>query len=144
MAARAVFVPLETAALLGLTHLLFRVPVRGSLLDLALVITLGTACFSALGALLASRAQTMETASGLVNLIQMPMLVGSGVFFATSRFPAVLQPVIHALPLTAANDALRAVVNDGAALSACLPQAAVLVAWGAASFVVAVRVFRWQ
>ncbi len=143
MAARAVFVPLETAALLGLTHLLFRVPVRGSLLDLALVITLGTACFSALGALLASRAQTMETASGLVNLIQMPMLVGSGVFFATSRFPAAVQPVIQALPLTAANDALRAVMLEGRPLSALGGELAVMAAWGLVSFVATVKLFRW-
>ncbi|MHB8079472.1 MAG: ABC transporter permease, partial [Candidatus Krumholzibacteriia bacterium] len=143
MLARAVFVPLETAALLGLTHLLFRVPVRGSLLDLSAVIVLGTLCFSALGALLASRAQTMETASGLINLTQMPMLVMSGVFFATSRFPAALQPVIRALPLTAANDALRAVMLEGRPLSALGGELVVMAVWGLVSFVATVKLFRW-
>jgi len=143
MLARAVFVPLETAALLGLTHLLFRVPVRGSLLDLAIVIVLGTACFSALGALLASRAQSMETASGLINLTQMPMLVMSGVFFATSRFPSALQPVIRALPLTAANDALRAVMLEGRPLSALGGELAVMAIWGLVSFAATVKLFRW-
>jgi ABC-type multidrug transport system permease subunit len=143
MLARAVFVPLETAALLGLTHLLFRVPLRGSLLDLSVVIVLGTACFSALGALLASRAQTMETASGLINLIQMPMLVMSGVFFATSRFPAAVQPLIQALPLTAANDALRAVMLEGRPLSALGGELAVMAAWGLVSFIATVKLFRW-
>ncbi len=143
MLARAVFVPLETAALLGLSWLLFRVPLRGSLLDLALVVAFGTAAFSALGALLASRAQTMETASGLVNLTQMPMLVMSGVFFATERFPAALQPFIQALPLTAANDALRAIMLEGRPLAALGGELAVIAVWGLASFVGAVKLFRW-
>lgn len=143
MLARAVFTPLETAALLGLTHWLFGVPVRGSLLDLAILIAFGTACFSALGALVASRAQTMETASGLVNLTQMPMLVMSGVFFATSRFPEAMQPFIHALPLTATNDVLRAVMLEGQPLAAQGSELLVLAVWGVASFVGAVKLFRW-
>lgn len=143
MLARAVFTPLETAALLGLTHWLFDVPVRGSLLDLAILIAFGTACFSALGALVASRAQTMEMASGLVNLTQMPMLVMSGVFFATSRFPEAMQPFLHALPLTATNDVLRAVMLEGQPLTALGGELLVLAVWGAVSFVGAVKLFRW-
>jgi ABC-type multidrug transport system permease subunit len=143
MLARAVFTPLETAALLGLTHWLFGVPVRGSLLDLTILVAFGTACFSALGALVASRAQTMETASGLVNLTQMPMLVMSGVFFATSRFPEAMQPFIHALPLTATNDVLRAVMLEGQPLAAQGGELLVLAVWGVASFVGAVKLFRW-
>lgn len=143
MLARAVFTPLETAALLGLTHWLFDVPVRGSLLDLAILIAFGTASFSALGALVASRAQTMEMASGLVNLTQMPMLVMSGVFFATSRFPEAMQPFIHALPLTATNDVLRAVMLEGQPLTALGGELLVLAVWGVASFVGAVKLFRW-
>lgn len=143
MLARAVFTPLETAALLGLTHWLFDVPVRGSLLDLAILIAFGTASFSALGALVASRAQTMEMASGLVNLTQMPMLVMSGVFFATSRFPEAMQPFIHALPLTATNDVLRAVMLEGQPLAAQGGELLVLAVWGVVSFVGAVKLFRW-
>ncbi len=143
MLARIVFVPLETAALLGLTHLLFRVPVRGSLIDLTLVIAAGILSFSALGALIASRTQSMEAASGLINLAQLPMLVMGGVFFATSRFPEVLQPFIHALPLTATNDALRAIMLEGRSVTALGGDLAVLAAWGVISFVGAVKLFRW-
>jgi len=143
MLARILFVPLETAALLGLTHVLFHVPIRGSLIQLAIVIALAILAFSALGALIAARTQSLEAASGLINLAQIPMLVLSGVFFATSRFPAALQPVIRALPLTATNDALRAIMLEGRSLVTLGPELAVLAAWCLVSFVGAVKLFRW-
>jgi hypothetical protein len=55
-----------------------------------------------------------------------------------------MRPLVDALPLTALNDALRAVVNDGASLASTWPQLSVLAAWGALSYVLALRVFRWQ
>ena len=55
--------------------------------------------FSALGLLISSRAKTMEAASGLMNLVMLPMWILSGVFFSASRFPAVIQPFVRALPL---------------------------------------------
>ena len=90
----------------------------GSPLTLAVVIVVGALSFAGLGTLLASRAKTLETMSGLINLCTMPMLLLSGVFFSTSRFPDVMQPFIRLLPLTALNDALRAIMGDGASLLA--------------------------
>ena len=80
-----------------------------------------------------------------MNLVMLPMWLLSGTFFSYERFPAAVLPVIRVLPLTALNDALRAVQNDGAALWRRLwPQLVILLAWGLISFVVAVRIFRWQ
>jgi len=73
-----------------------------------------------------------------------PMWIFSGVFFAYSHFPEAMQPVIRLLPLTVLNDALRAVQLDGVALAATAGPVALLVAWGALSFVVALKVFRWN
>ena len=56
-----------------------------------------------------------------MNLVMMPMFVGSGVFFSSANFPDAVQPVLRALPLTALNDALRAVVNEGAGAAAIAP-----------------------
>ena len=88
--------------------LVFGVPVRGSLLSLLAICLLSALAFGALGLLLASRAQTVEGVSGLMNLVMLPMWIFSGVFFSSARFPDALQPFIQALPLTAVNDALRA------------------------------------
>jgi ABC-type multidrug transport system permease subunit len=141
---RLLFLVPEVAALLLFAWWFLDVPVRGSLLLLVAISVLGALTFSGLGLLTAARPRTIEGVSGLMNLVMVPMWIFSGIFFSTERFPTVAQPFIQALPLTALNDALRAVMLDGAGLQPLLPELAILVAWGFATFVVAVKVFRWQ
>jgi ABC-type multidrug transport system permease subunit len=93
--------------------------------------------------LVASRAQNTQTISGLINLVSMPMYLCSGVFFSAAKFPAVMQPVVRALPLTALNDALRGVM-DGEGFVTIAPRLAVVFVWGALAFAVAVKSFRWR
>lgn len=141
---RLVFIPLEVLPLLFLSFLLFDVRVAGSLGAVALVSCLGAISFAGLGTLIASRARTTGTISGLINLCSLPMFVLSGVFFSTARFPEALQPWIRALPLTALIDALRSVMGEGATIAGIGPQLILLALWGIASFAVALRVFRWS
>jgi ABC-type multidrug transport system permease subunit len=68
----------------------------------------------------------------------------SGTFFSAARFPAVLQPFIKALPLTALNDSFRAVINEGLSVSTQWPQILILLLWGLISFLIALKIFRWQ
>ena len=135
---------IEVGVLLGFATLAFGVPVRGSVVVLGVVCLLSAFAFSALGLLLASRAQTVEGVSGLMNLVMLPMWIFSGVFFSASRFPAALQPFIQLLPLTAVNDALRATMLEGAGLPRLAPELAVIAAWLVVSFVLALRLFRWR
>jgi ABC-2 type transport system permease protein len=141
---RLLLLVLEVGLLLGFGALVFGVPVRGSLLDLAALCILGSLTFSALGLLLASRAHTIEAASGLMNVVMMPMWVASGVFFSAQRFPDVLQPAIKALPLTAVIDALRANMLQGASLARLAPELSVLAAWLIVCFALALKLFRWR
>jgi ABC-type multidrug transport system permease subunit len=108
------------------------------------VCVLSSLSFSALGLLIASRAKTMEAASGLMNLVMLPMWILSGVFFSASRFPNVIQPVIRALPLTAAIDALRGNMLQGISLPHLIAPVSVLTVWLVVSFSVALRIFRWR
>jgi ABC-type multidrug transport system permease subunit len=142
--ARLVFLAGEVIALLLFGYFVFQVPVRGSATAVAVVVVLGAMTFAGLGLLVASRVRTIEGVSGLMNLVMVPMWICSGVFFAYSNFPDAVQPVIRALPLTALNDALRAVMIDGAGLASLATPLAILAAWGAGSFVVALRIFRWS
>jgi ABC-2 type transport system permease protein len=142
--ARLLLLVVEVGVLLGFGAWVFRVPVRGSLLDLTVLCVLGSLAFSALGLLIASRAQTIEAASGLMNTVMMPMWIVSGVFFSSERFPAALQPVIQALPLTAAIGALRANMLQGAGLAQLAPQMGVLGAWLIVCFALALKLFRWR
>jgi ABC-2 type transport system permease protein len=141
---RLLFLYAEVAALIVFGWLAFGVTVHGSLVDLAVVALVGGATFSAVGLLVAARPTTIEGVSGWMNFIMLPMWLLSGSFFSYERFPAVVQPLIRALPLTALNDALRSVMNEGAPLLASWSQLGVLVAWGLASFAVALRFFKWQ
>jgi len=144
MLSRLVGLVLEVAVVVGFGWLLFGVAVRGSLLALSLVSLAGALTFAGLGLLVAARPRTVEGVSGWMNLVQLPMWLFSGTFFSYERFPAAVRPAIRALPLTALNDALRAVINDGAPLPATWSQLLVLVVWGGVSFAVALRLFRWQ
>jgi ABC-2 type transport system permease protein len=74
----------------------------------------------------------------------MPMWIFSGVFFSYERFPALIQPFIKALPLTALNDALRATILEGASLRTQGVRLLILAGWGSLSFVLALRWFRWS
>ncbi len=144
MLARLVFLAAEVALVLGFARLAFGVPVIGSLVSLGTLAVLGALAFAGLGLLVASRARTIEAVSGLMNLTMVPMWVLSGVFFASDNFPAVAQPFIQALPLTALNDALRGVMLDGLGPTEIAGEAAILMAWTAGTFTAALRVFRWQ
>ena len=120
------------------------VPLRGSLLLLIGVSLLGALAFSGLGLLTAARPRTIEGVSGIMNLVMVPMWIFSGIFFSTERFPASMQPFVQALPLTALNNALRGVMLEGTGLVPLLPELALLAVWGAVSFLVALKIFRWQ
>jgi ABC-2 type transport system permease protein len=134
---------IEVALLLGFGAFIFHMRIMGSWLTILLVGAVGALAFSGVGLLSASRAQKIESASGVINLIMMPMWIFSGVFFSYERFPAITQPFIKALPLTALNDALRATILEGASLRAQSGRLLVMAVWGVLSFVVALRLFRW-
>jgi len=129
--------------LLGFGALVFHMRVLGSLLTILSLGAIGAVAFGGLGLLTASRAQKIESVSGLINLVMMPMWIFSGVFFSYERFPVIVHPLIRALPLTALNDALRATILQGASLASQSGRLLVLVLWGGISFVFALRWFRW-
>jgi len=134
----------ELGLVLGFGILFFHLPVAGSWLSIVALSGAGALTFAALGLLTASRAQKIETVSGIMNVIMMPMWIFSGIFFSYERFPKLILPLIRALPLTALNDALRAVILEGRPLTAQAARLAVLAVWGVVSFFFAVRWFRWN
>ena len=141
---RLIFLVLEVLVLVSFGWIVFDVAVRGSLAALGVVCLIGALTFSALGLLVASRAETIEGVSGLMNLAMVPMWVLSGVFFSVDRFPDSIKPFIRALPLTALNEALRGIINEARPLSTLLPQILIMVIWGLGTFVIALRIFRWR
>ncbi|HYS09875.1 MAG TPA: ABC transporter permease [Myxococcales bacterium] len=141
---RALFLLLELPLLIGFAWIVFKVGLAGSALLLLGISLLGALAFAGIGLLVASRAPNTQTVTGLINLVMLPMFVTSGVFFSTARFPDSIQPLLRILPLTALNDALRAVMIDGAGVRAVAMQCALLAGTAALSFAAALRFFRWR
>ena len=141
---RLILLVIEVGVFLGFAKIAFGVPFRGSLWELGALCVLTSLSFSALGLLIASRAKTMEAASGLMNLVMLPMWILSGVFFSASRFPAIIQPLVKVLPLTAAIDTLRGNMLQGTHLDQMAAPIAILCAWLVLPFMVSLRIFRWR
>jgi ABC-2 type transport system permease protein len=143
LSSRLLLMIIEIGLLLTLGVIVFHMKVLGSLFAILVLGSLGAVCFGGIGLLTASRAQKIESVSGLMNLVMMPMWIFSGVFFSYERFPAVIQPLIKALPLTALNDALRASILEGTPLIHQWPRLLALSLWGGVSFLLALKWFRW-
>jgi ABC-type multidrug transport system permease subunit len=144
LSGRLVFMIPELVVILGAGVILFGFPIRGNVFSILFLSLLGTVSFTGLGLLAACRAQKLETVSGIMNVIMMPMWLLSGVFFSPERFPDALQPFIQVLPLTQFNEALRAIILEGASLSSQLWRMALIAAWGAISYLCTLRWFRWN
>jgi ABC-2 type transport system permease protein len=144
MVSRLLFTLADVLVLLLFGYFAFGVRCQGNYLELAVIVILGGAAFAGIGLLTASRAQTLETVSGLMNLVMLPMWVLSGVFFSSERFPESVQPLINLLPLTALNQLLRGNMLEDSSLVALWPQAAILAAYAVITFPLALRAFRWS
>lgn len=144
MVSRLLFTVPEVLLVLVFARIFFGVVNHGSYFTVGLLILLGAFQFSGIGLLVASRAQTIETVSGIMNAVMLPMWIGSGIFFSIDRFPDVVQPALRVLPLTPLISALRSVMLEGATLLAVSTDLAIVAAWAVVTFALALRWFRWN
>ena len=141
---RSIFLALELTLLVGFGKLFFGTHIRGNPLDIAVLGIAGAASFAGISLVVGARLDNTEVANGWMNFVMLPMWILSGSFFSYERFPEWLRLPIRLLPLTAVNDALRAVYNDGASLIGVGSELGVLVVWGVVGFGIALKTFRWQ
>jgi len=140
---RLVVVIVSAAILMGAGAAMFGVTNQGSYLSLLALIVLGAACFSSLGYLLGSFARTVDAYGGLANMVFLPTMMLSGVYFSLDAAPAWLQRGAELLPLTPLLAALRAVFNDGASLASQGGALAIVGVWTVVLFVAATKRFKW-
>jgi len=142
--ARLVITVIQVAFLLAAAVLLLKVPVEGSLLELTALILIGSSVFLALGFWMGSMAKTQQAIMLLGNLITLPQIFLSGVFFPVDSMPGLLQPLASVLPLTFLVDAVREVIVNGVSIFAQLPTLAGLAVWLVLALTLAIRGFRWK
>lgn len=141
---RLLFTLPEVLLVLVFARVFFGVTSEGGYLAVGVLILLGAFQFAGIGLLVASRAQTMEAVSGLMNAVMLPMWIGSGIFFSTERFPEALQPALFLLPLTPLIHAMRSVMLEGTSLLALGLDVSLIAAWAVLTFAAALRWFRWS
>jgi ABC-2 type transport system permease protein len=135
---------IQTALILTVGMLAFGVTLSGSPLLLVGFVLLGALAFIALGYLVSSQARTVDSANGLTQVINFPMMFLSGLFFPLSLMPAWIQPVAHLLPLTYLADALRQIMVGATPTYPLGLDLAVLAGWLVACTLLSVRLFKWE
>jgi ABC-2 type transport system permease protein len=122
----------------------FDLHLNGSLFGIWLFVTLGVVVFLAMGFMVAGAAKDENQAAPLAQLLQLPQLFLSGIFFPRDSFPDWLKHITDFFPLTYLSDALRQLFNDHVGIAALSHDLLGLTVWGVIAFLVAVRVFKWE
>ena len=139
---RLILAVVQVLILLAVAVFVFKVTVVGGLGSLLLVAVLGAVVFLCLGFAVTGLLATENQAAVATQIVTLPQLFLSGVFFSRDAVPAFLRPVADFLPLTFLNDALRAIATTGATLADVSGDILGLVVWAVVSFILAYRLFR--
>ena len=134
---------IEVILLVGITKWIFDIAITGSIVALILLVIAGNVAFTGLAILIASRTSNTQIANGLINLVVMPMMVMSGIYFSYHNFPDFMITVIQFLPLTVLADSVRTVFLEGATLVNVLPQLIGLFAFGLILYGLGIRIYKW-
>jgi ABC-type multidrug transport system permease subunit len=140
---RLIMIVPEMLMLLAVGNLFLGVPIRCSLLTLAVVLLVGGCSFMSIGVLIGCRTEKPDVAIGIINFFLLPQVILSGVFFSSKKFPDSVQPFLQALPLTQLNDCLREVMLEGKDLFQVAWRLGILIAIGSICFLLSLRWFRW-
>lgn len=134
----------QMGILLGLGTVIFDLRILGHPLLMVLLAVLGSVVFLSIGFALAGHASSEDQVAPIANIISVPMMLLSGVFFSRANLPGFVKPVTEVLPLTFLADGLRAVATEGAGIAGVFPQMLGLAVWGVVAVAVASRLFRWE
>jgi ABC-2 type transport system permease protein len=134
----------NTILILGIGFIFFGVQVVGNVLAAGAFVLIGAGSFLAIGFALASFLKTEEQATGVVQVVQMPMMFLSGIFFQFDFLPSFLQTVGRAMPLTYLADALRQTMVNGTQVAPLTTDLVVLVVWLVVCLGIAAKSFRWE
>ena len=141
---RTVMNLLEALILFIFAFLIFDIRIQGSLLALACIFIAGNIAFAGISVLLSCRTSKTEAGTGLINAVQMPMMLLSGIFFSYHNFPEWSIGAIRLLPLTALADGIRSIFNEGAGMLECLTPVIALSVLGISCFYLGIKFFKWQ
>jgi ABC-type multidrug transport system permease subunit len=133
----------EAVVLLFFSWMYFRIQIQGSIAAFVLILLAGSFCFAGISILMASRTSSSRIGNSLINLISMPMMILSGIFFSYHNFPEFIIPVIQKLPLTMLADSIRSIMIEGTGLLQNMPEFLLLTGLGTISLILGIRIYKW-
>ncbi len=144
VASRFMIVVITSVVVFAATNFFLNFLMLGSYLLLLLLTMIAVFCMISLGLIFATRIKSEELASGLMNIITLPMLLLSGVFFSLEGTPRILQQVSRAFPLTHFVEGARSIMLEGAGVVDLLPNFAILGGFTILFLFAASLLFRWE
>lgn len=134
---------LEALVLIIFCYFYFNVTISGSILAFLIVFIAGNVAFTGIAILTSSRTADTRVGNGLVNLVVMPMMILSGVFFSYHNFPEWTVNIIEKLPLTLMADSTRSIFIEGATLHDVAIPVIILSAIGFTFSAVGIKIYKW-
>jgi ABC-2 type transport system permease protein len=133
----------EAVVLFCFAWFYFRIQIQGSISAFILIFLAGSFCFAGIALLMGSRTSSSRVGNSLINLITLPMMILSGIFFSYHNFPEVVIPVIQKLPLTLLTDSLRGIMTEGTGIRENLSAVFILSGVGTICFFLGLRIYKW-
>jgi len=143
---RSVVVVVVTAAvLLGVGAVFYKVRVSADMLvGVAAYVVVGTACFCAMALAMTRICRTTDAASAIGPFSTVVLAFLSGVFIPVAVMPAWLLDIGKVFPLEHLARGLQTAFLVPGSTGITWSSMGVLLAWGAAGLVLAVRTFQWE
>jgi ABC-2 type transport system permease protein len=141
---RLIMAAVQVVILLAVALLIFHIHLTGNILELLVASILGSAIFIAAGFAISGYAKDEQAVPAIANIIVLPMMFLSGIFFPRDSMPGWLHRISDFLPLTYVTDAIRAISLDGAHLWTIGTDMLGIFVWLVIAVVLAIRLFRWE
>lgn len=141
---RLIVLMLQVTIMVGTGLVMFDLHFIGSLWNMFVIGILGGVVFLAIGFALSGISKTEDQVAPLANIITLPMMFLSGVFFDRSTLPGIAHTITDFLPLTYLVDGLRTIAIEGATLGDVMPQMIALTVWSIITVSIAIKAFRWE
>lgn len=135
---------IQTIVIILIGYFTFKVTITGNILLVLAMVLLGSGVFIALGYFLVNFTKTEESAQGLIQVFQFPMMFLSGIFFPIEILPKFLKPIVNMLPLTYLGDILRYVMVGLPSTYGFWTDLAVLTGWFVVALALGVKFFKWE
>ena len=134
----------EAGLLFLFSWLVFNITIQGSVPALLVFFVSGNIAFAGISVFLSSHTSKTEIGNGLINLVSMPMMVLSGIFFSYHNFPGWCIPAIQKFPLTMMADGVRSIFIEGAGFGETLLPSLIMLSVGLVFFIAGLKIFKWH